>query len=60
MTAPDTGSWLRTNRHDIPQANSPLPEGLPICTLISPPMSDGSAVVEYLRAEARRVWGECV
>ena len=60
MTAPDTGSWLGTNRHDIPQANSPLPEGLPICTLISPPMSDGSAVVEYLLAEARRVWGECV
>lgn len=59
MTAPDTDTWLGTNRRDIPQANSRLPEGLPICTLVSPPMKDGPAVVGYLSAEARRVWGEC-
>lgn len=59
MTAPDTDGWLGTDRHDIPQAFSPLPAGLPICTVITPPLEDEGAVVAYLEDAARRIWGEC-
>ena len=59
MTAPDTSGWLGTNRRDIPQAWSPLPRGLPICTVITPPTESAAGVMEYLREEAERVWREC-
>lgn len=60
MTAPDTGAWLGTDRHDIPQAFSPLPAGQPICTVITPSMKGEEDVLTYLRAAARAVWKECI
>lgn len=57
--APDTGRWSAMMRRDIPQEGAILPAGLPICTVISPPMESSGAVIEHLGIEARKIWGEC-
>ena len=57
--APDTGHWPARMRRDIPQEGALLPAGLPICTVISPPMESSGGVIEHLGIEARKIWGEC-
>lgn len=57
--APDTGGWFSRMRRDIPHEGAALPAGVPICTVLTPPMGSGGEVMEYLGAEARKIWGEC-
>jgi predicted ATP-grasp superfamily ATP-dependent carboligase len=59
LVAPDTGEWYNRSRRDIPHPGAPLPEASPICTVLTPPLGSGDEVMEYLGAEAQKVWEEC-
>ena len=59
LTAPDTGTWYNYSRHDIPHPGSPLPEGAPICTAITPNLESDARVMARLADEAAKVWREC-
>jgi predicted ATP-grasp superfamily ATP-dependent carboligase len=59
LSAPDTREWYNLSRRDVPNPGSPLPAGLPICTVVTPKMESESHVVEYLASEAKKIWKEC-
>jgi predicted ATP-grasp superfamily ATP-dependent carboligase len=59
LTAPDTGEWYNRARRDIPRPGSPLPEGAPICTSLTPPFESDADVMAYLAEEAEKIWKEC-
>ncbi len=59
LTAPDTRGWAARGRRDIPLPDAPLPEGAPLCTVITPPFGTESEAIAYLAAEAHKIWGEC-
>jgi predicted ATP-grasp superfamily ATP-dependent carboligase len=59
LTAPDTRAWYNHSRRDIPHPGSPLPEGAPICTAITPYLASDADVMARLAGEADKIWKEC-